>query len=134
MLTDIISGQVQWGVGALPAVLGQVKAGNLRALCVSAPARTAAAPDIPTSSEGGAPLYLVEGWIAVVGPKGLPLPQVNRIHAALVTAFGTAEVKEAMAKQGNAISVSTPEVAAAHFKDELVRYAGLVKKSGMKPD
>ena len=133
MLQDIVSGQVDWGVGALPAVMGQIKAGNVRAICVSAPARIAAAPDIPTSAEQGYPGYLVEGWIAVVGPKGLPADQVKRIHNAVATAFATAEVKEAMAKQGNTINISTPEFALAHFKSELVKYAGLVKKAGVVP-
>ena len=133
MLQDIVSGQVDWGVGALPAVMGQIKAGNVRAICVSAPARIAAAPDIPTSAEQGYPGYLVEGWIAVVGPKGLPADQVKRIHNAVAIAFATAEVKEAMAKQGNTINISTPEFALAHFKSELVKYAGLVKKAGVVP-
>lgn len=133
MLQDIVSGQVDWGVGALPAVMGQIKAGNVRAICVSAPARIAAAPDIPTSAEQGYPGYLVEGWIAVVGPKGLPADYVKRIHNAVATAFATAEVKEAMAKQGNTINISTPEFALAHFKSELVKYAGLVKKAGVVP-
>jgi tripartite-type tricarboxylate transporter receptor subunit TctC len=133
MLQDIVSGQVDWGVGALPAVMGQIKAGNVRAICVSAPARIAAAPDIPTSAEQGYPGYLVEGWIAVVGPKGLPADQVKRIHNAVATAFATAEVKEAMAKQGNTINISTPEFALAHFKSELVKYAALVKKAGVVP-
>jgi tripartite-type tricarboxylate transporter receptor subunit TctC len=133
MLQDIVGGQVDWGVGALPAVAGQIKAGNLRALCVSAPARIAAAPDIPTSAEAGVPRYLVEGWIAAVGPKGMAPDLVKRINAAIVTAFDTAEVKEAMAKQGNTISISTPEFAQKHFRDELVKYAALVKKAGVVP-
>ncbi len=133
MLQDIVSGQVDWGVGALPAVMGQIKAGNVRAICVSAPARIAAAPDIPTSAEQGYPGYLVEGWIAVVCPKGLPADQVKRIHYAVAIAFATAEVKVAMAKQGNTINISTPEFALAHFKSELVKYAGLVKKAGVVP-
>ena len=133
MLQDIVSGQVDWGVGALPAVAGQVKAGNLRALCVSAPARINAAPDIPTSAEGGFPKYLVEGWIAAVGPKGMGADQVKRIHGAIATAFATPEVKEAMAKQGNTINISTPEAALVHFKGELVKYAALVKKAGVEP-
>lgn len=133
MLQDIVSGQVDWGVGALPAVAGQIKAGNVRALCVSAPARIAAAPDIPTSAEGGFPRYLVEGWIAAVGPKGLGADQVKRIQGAIATAFATPEVKEAMAKQGNTISISTPEAALAHFRSELVKYAALVKKAGVEP-
>jgi tripartite-type tricarboxylate transporter receptor subunit TctC len=133
MLQDIVGGQVDWGVGALPAVMGQVKAGNLRAICVSAPARIAAAPDIPTSTEQGYPGYMVEGWIAVVGPKGLPAEQVKRIHDAIAAAFATPEVKESMAKQGNTINISTPEFALTHFKSELVKYAKLVKKAGVVP-
>ena len=133
MLQDIVAGQVDWGVGALPAVAGQIKAGNVRALCVSAPARIPAAPDIPTSAEGGFPKYLVEGWIAAVGPKGLGADQVKRIHGAFATAFATTEVKDAMAKQGNTIAISTPDAALAHFKTELVKYAALVKKAGVEP-
>lgn len=131
MLQDIVSGQVDWGVGALPAVLGQVKSGNLRALCIASSTRSPAAPDIASASQAGVPQYLVDGWFAAVGPKGLGVDQVKRINAALVTAFNTAEVKEAMAKQGNTINVSTPEAAQKHFASELVRYAGLVKKSGV---
>jgi tripartite-type tricarboxylate transporter receptor subunit TctC len=133
MLQDIVSGQVDWGVGALPAVAGQIKAGNLRALCVSAPARIAAAPDIPTSAEAGFPKYLVEGWVAAVGPKGMAPDLVKRINAAIATAFNTQEVKEAMAKQGNTINISTPEAALKHFKDEMGKYAALVKKAGVVP-
>jgi len=50
-----------------------------------------------------------------------------------VAAFSTAEVKEAMAKQGNTINISTPEFAGKHFKSELVKYAALVKKAGVVP-
>ena len=133
MLQDIISGQVDWGVGALPAVLGQVKAGTLRALCISSPERSRAAPDIPTSAESGFPNYLVEGWFAAVGPKGMSPEQVKRIHSAIVTAFATPEVKEAMARQGNSINVGSPEAALTHFKSELVKYAALVKQAGATP-
>lgn len=133
MVQDIIAGQVDMGVLALPSAQAHIKAGTMRAICVSAPARIPAAPEIPTSAEQGYPGYLVEGWIAVVGPKGLPADQVKRINAAFITAFSTAEVKEAMAKQGNTINISTPEFALAHFKSELVKYAGLVKKAGVVP-
>ena len=103
----------------------------MRAICLSAPARIPAAPEIPTAAEQGYPGYMVEGWIAVVGPKGLSAELVKRINAAFVTAFSTPEVKEAMAKQGNTIHISTPEFALAHFKSELVKYAALVKKAGV---
>jgi tripartite-type tricarboxylate transporter receptor subunit TctC len=133
MVQDIIGGQVDMGVLALPSALSHIKAGTMRAICVSAPARIAAAPDVPTSAEAGYPKYLVEGWIAVIGPKGLPADQVKRINAAFIAAFATPEVKEAMAKQGNTIHISTPEFAQKHFKDELVKYAAIVKKAGVVP-
>lgn len=104
----------------------------MRVICVSAATRIPAAPEIPTAAEQGYPGYLVEGWIAVVGPKGLSAEQVKRINAAF-TAFATPEVREAMTKQGNTIQISTPEFALAHFKSELVKYAALVKKAGVVP-
>ena len=51
----------------------------------------------------------------------------------LFRSFSTPEVKDAMAKQGNTIQISTPEAALAHFKSELVKYAALVKKAGVVP-
>jgi tripartite-type tricarboxylate transporter receptor subunit TctC len=131
MLQDIMGGQVDWGVGALPAVAGHIKSGNLRALCVSSPERSSAAPDIPTSVEAGFPKYLVEGWFAIIGPKGMSAEQVKRIHSAIVTAFATPEVKDAMAKQGNSINVGSPQAAVTHFKSELMKYAALVKRAGV---
>ena len=133
MVSDIVAGQVHWGVGALPAVKGQVESGRLRALCIASPERSAAAPNIPTALEQGFPNYLVDGWFAVVGPKGLSPELVKRLHAAFVKAFNTQEVKDAMAKQGNTIGLSSPDAALAHFKSEMVRYAALVKKANVVP-
>lgn len=133
MVQDIIAGQVDMGVLALPSAQPHIKAGTMKAICMSSPARIPAAPDIPTAIEQGFPGYLVEGWVAVVGPKGLPADQVKRINAAFVAAFATAEVREAMAKQGNTINVSTPDFAQSHFRSELVKYAALVKKAGVVP-
>jgi tripartite-type tricarboxylate transporter receptor subunit TctC len=82
ILQDLATGQIDFGVGALPAIQGQIKAGTIRAICVSAPTRIPAAPDIPTAIEQGYPKYLVEGWIAVIGPKGIAPDLVKKIQAA----------------------------------------------------
>jgi tripartite-type tricarboxylate transporter receptor subunit TctC len=131
MVQDIIGGQIDWGVGALPAVIGQIKSGNLKALCIASPARSAAAPEIPTSAEAGLHSFLVEGWFAAIGPKGIAADQVKRLNAAISSAFATAEVKEAMAKQGNNINISTPEFAKDFFNKELKLYAETVKRAGV---
>ena len=133
MLQDMLAGQVDMGVPALPPVVQHIKSGALRALCIPSAARSLAAPDVPTSAEAGYANYRVEGWFAVVGPKGLSPEQVRRVHTAFVNAYATAEVKEAMLRQGNIISISTPEQAQAHFKNELIKYAAIVKRAGVKP-
>lgn len=131
MVTDLIAGQVEMGVVALPAAQAHIKSGALRAIGVCGPARSPAAPDIPTIAEQGLPNYSVEGWFAVIGPAKLPPAEVKRVHDAVVAAFGSAEVREAMDKQGNIIKPSTPEEAAKYFRSEAAKYAALVKKANV---
>ena len=134
MVTDLIGGQVEMGVVALPAVQAHLKSGALRAIGLCGNVRTPAAPDIPTIAEQGLPNYNIEGWFAVVGPAKLPADQVKRIHDAFVAAYSSPEVKEAMAKQGNVINPTTPEAAVQYFRTEMARYAVLAKKSGITLD
>lgn len=133
MLTDLISGQVDFATAALPSVQQHLKSGALRAIGVGTAQRVAAAPEIATFVEQGLPGYVVEAWFAVLGPKGMAAADVRRINAAFVTAFADPALKEAMAKQGNVINISTVEYAQKFFKDEMVKYAGLVKKAGLEP-
>jgi len=132
MVTDLIGGQVDFATAALPSVQPHLKSGALRAIGMATAQRAAAAPEIPTFVEQGLPGYVVDAWFAVVGPKGLPPAEVQRIHAAVVTAFGDPEVKEAMAKQGNVISVGPADKAMPFFRSELAKYATLVKKAGVE--
>lgn len=134
MITDLLGGQVDWGVLALPAVQQHIRTGALRPIGIPSAARVPAAPDIPTFSEQGMPGYLVGGWFAVIGPAKLPAADVRRIHAAFAAAMAMPEVQEAMAKQGNVINPSTPEAAVAFFRSEQDRYAKLVQKAGVKLD
>lgn len=134
MIADLIGGQVELGVLALPAIQGHLKSGALRAIGVGGQSRSTAAPEIPTIAEQGLPNYDASGWFAVIAPAKLPAAEVKRLHAAFTAAFATPEVKEAMARQGNDIHPSTPEAAARFFRSETERYARLVKKSDIKVD
>lgn len=133
MLTDLIGGQVEFATAALPSVQQHLKTGALKAIGMATAQRVAAAPEIPTFVEQGLPNYVVEAWFAVIGPKGLPAADVQRVHAAVVAAFNDPAVKDAMAKQGNVIDIQPPEKAAAFFRSELARYAAVVKKIGLEP-
>ena len=133
MVTDLLGGQIDFGVVALPSVQQHIKSGALRAIGACADKRTAAAPDIPTFVEQGLTGYTMEAWFAVIGPKGMAPAQVKKVHDAVVAAFNDPGVKETMAKQGNTISVSSTEQAQKAFRSELARYAALVKKAGIEP-
>ena len=132
MLTDLIGGQVDFATAALPSLQAHLKSGALRAIGIATAQRAPAAPDIPTFVEQGLPGYVVEAWFAVIAPKGLPAAEVQRVHAAVVTAFSDAEVKEAMAKQGNVINPGPADQAMSFFRSERQKYAGLVKKAGVE--
>jgi tripartite-type tricarboxylate transporter receptor subunit TctC len=132
MVTDLIGGQIDFGVLALPSVQQHIKSGALRAIGMGGAQRTAAAPDIPTFSEQGLGSYVVEAWFGVLGPKGMSAADVKRVHEALVAAFNDPAVKDLMAKQGNTINIGTPEAAQAYFRSEKDKYAKLVKKAGIE--
>jgi tripartite-type tricarboxylate transporter receptor subunit TctC len=132
MLTDLIGGQVDFAVAALPSVQQHLKSGALRAIGMATKDRAAAAADIPTFVEQGVPKYVMEAWFGVLGPKGMSPADVKRVNEAFAAAMAAPEVKEAMAKQGNVINVGTPEAAQEFFKTELVKYAALVKKAGVE--
>ena len=132
-VTDLLGGQIDFAVLALPSVQAHIKSGALRAIGVCSDKRTPAAPDIPTFAEQGLAGFTVEGWFAVVGPKGMAPAQVKKVHEAVVAAFNDPVVKDAMAKQGNTINISSPEQAQKSFRTEMAKYAALVKKAGIEP-
>ncbi|CAN5897763.1 tripartite tricarboxylate transporter substrate binding protein [soil metagenome] len=131
MVTDMIAGQVEMGVVALPAVQQHIKSGALRAIGLCGPARSPAAPDIPTIAEQGLPNYSIEGWFAVIGPAKMAPADVKRVNEAIVTAFSSPDVREAMDKQGNLIKPTSADDAAKFFRSEAARYAALVKKANV---
>jgi tripartite-type tricarboxylate transporter receptor subunit TctC len=131
-VTDLIGGQIDFGTLALPSVQAHIKSGALRAIGVGGAQRTPAAPDIPTIAEQGLPSYVVEAWFGVLGPKGMAAADVKRAHDAISAAFADPGVKDAMAKQGNTINISSSEHAQAYFRSEKEKYAKLVKKAGIE--
>ena len=133
MVTDLLGGQIDFGVVALPSVQQHIRTGALRAIDMCADKRTAAMPEVPTFVEQGLTDYVMEAWFAVIGPKGMSPALVRKVHDAVTAAFSDATVKETMAKQGNTISIGTPEQAQKAFRSEMARYAALVKKAGIEP-
>lgn len=134
MVNDLLGGQVQFGVVALPAIQAHIRSGMVKAIGLCGAQRSPAAPEIPTIAEQGLPDYDVEGWFAVVGPAKLPATEVRRVHDAFVKGFQSPEVVEAMARQGNVVRPTSPEEAARFFRSEAARYAALARKANVVLD
>jgi tripartite-type tricarboxylate transporter receptor subunit TctC len=134
MVTDLIGGQVQFGVVALPAAQQHIQSGALQAIGLCGAKRSPAAPQIPTIAEQGLPDYDIEGWFAVVGPAKMAPADVKRVHDAFVKAFASPDVMDAMTRQGNVIRPTSPEEAAKFFRSEAARYAALAKKANVVLD
>jgi len=133
MVTDLLGGQIDFAVVALPSVQQHIKSGALKAVGMCGDKRNAAAPDIPTFVEQGLPRYVIDAWFGVLGPKGMSAAAVKKVHDALVAAFNDPAVKDTMAKQGNTIAISSVEQAQKAFRSEMERFAALVKKVGIEP-
>ncbi|UYO93179.1 Bug family tripartite tricarboxylate transporter substrate binding protein [Pollutimonas sp. M17] len=133
LATDVMSGQIHTAFLAVPSVLGQIKAGKLRALAVSTPKRLDALPDVPSLSEAGVKDYAYDAWIALIGPAGLPGDVVRELQAATAKAMKDETVLKALAPQGFVSNGSSADEARSTIVDEIARSAELVKAAGIQP-
>ena len=130
MITDVVGGHIDMAVFAAPTALPQIQAGKLRAIGVTSQTRSGILPTVPTLAEGGLANYNFGGWLALVGPAGMPRPIVDRLNAELKAALALKEVQEAFAKLDVLIVGSSPEYATQYFQTELDKHLLLVKRSG----
>ena len=133
-LTDLIAGQVQLLFGSITATLPQTKNGRLRALAVTTPKRTTAAPEIPTVAESGLKDYAVTQWHGLIAPKGLPKPILERINGDLNKIVQSKEMQERLAGDGVTAAGGTPEQFAALIKNEIGVWQNVVRKAGVKSE
>ncbi len=133
-ITELLGGQVDLMFSNLTAALPDVQSGKLRALAVTGPKRSAAAPQLPTVAEAGVPGYEVTSWFGVLGPAGTRSDIVKKLNSDFVRVLQTNEVKERLATQGAEPVGSTPEQFAAHIRAELARWSKVIKAAGIKPE
>ena len=133
-LTGVIAGEVQFSFANVPAILGHVKSGRLRALAVLAPKRSALMPDVPTMEEAGVNGVEVPVWYALLAPAATPREVVKILSAATVRAAHSPELKQKLVEQGAEPVGSSPEEFAAMLKREVARWAEIVKVSGAKAE
>src|SRR5438132_1841972 len=134
-MQDLLGGQHLVAFDTMPASAPHVRSGKLRAVAVSTRERVATLPDVPTAEEAGVPGYVVITWYGVFAPAGTPGAIVNRLHAEMVKAMQTPDVRAKLEGIGADGSVSrSPEEFAALVRADTARYAKIVKDIGLRID
>ncbi len=133
-VTDLMGGQIQVLFTGAPAVLGQIKNGQLRALAVSSPTRMAALPDLPTVAEAGYKGFEADQWYGVVTPAGTSPEIVARLNAQINQSLGSVELKTRLAGEGAIASPTTPEAFGAHIVREIARWKPVIQSGRVRAE
>lgn len=130
-MIDVSSGQVTFMFDQMTAALPLLQQGKLKLLAVTTGKRIALAPNTPTMQEAGVPGFEMSSWQAVYAPKGTPRPVVQRLSDEIAKALKQPDVQAKLHGQlGMEIVGGGPEQLAALMRNEIPRWAALVKKSG----
>ena len=131
-LVALMSGEVSLYFGNVPTLIRQVRAGKLRGIAVTGPARSPAAPEFPTVQESGVPGYVVTTWYGLSAPARTPRPVIDRLNSAVVKAVNAPEVRERLTGLGASGVGNTPEQYAAFIHAEIDKWAKVIKAAGIK--
>lgn len=133
-VSDLLGGQIQLLFTGAPAVLGQIRSGQLRALGVSSPKRLDALPAVPTISESGYQEFEADQWYGVVAPAGTPAAIVTKLNAQINQSLASPELKARLAGEGAVAMPSTPQAFGAHIAREIARWQPVIKSGRVKAD
>jgi len=129
----VAGGEVDMALLPIVAVVPLVKAGKLRALGVTTLKRSSALPSVPTISEAGVKGYEASSWSAMLAPAGTPRRIIDLIHAAIVGALDSAEVKSVLSRLGGEPIGSSPDDFARTLRAEIAKWQIVAKRAGIKP-
>ena len=132
---EIALGRVHFAIYTLPALLGPVREGRLRALAVMTPQRSPTLPNVPSIAEAGLPEAQVDTWSGIVVPKGTPRRLVEQLHGDIVRGLRKESLRELFQRQGaESMPESTPEGFSKMMQAEYVRYQAMIREGGIRPE
>jgi tripartite-type tricarboxylate transporter receptor subunit TctC len=131
---DLLGGQIQMVVTALPTVEGHLKGGKLRALAFTSAKRVPGAPEVPTLVESGFPGFEVLSWYGILAPAGTPPDIVRKLNAEINRLLDMPDVRERLTTLGAEPTGGTPEQFAATIRTDTARWAKVVKEAAIRID
>ncbi len=133
-MVDVISGQIPAVFDAIGSIAPAVRGGQLRMIAVTSPERSPAMPEIPTIAEAGVPGYEATSWFGFSGPAGLPPAITARLSHELRTAMDEPSVARRLTELGFIRRDYTPAEYQAFVRNELAKWADVVRRAGIQPE
>jgi putative tricarboxylic transport membrane protein len=133
--TALLGGQIDYSCVGITDVSPHVRAGALKAFALAAEERNSAVPDVPTTKEAGLPEFTAMPWFALFAPKGTPQPILNTLSDALEKALDDPDVRKRFVDVGGVIPDKArrgPQALATVVKDEIARWAPIIKAADLK--
>jgi tripartite-type tricarboxylate transporter receptor subunit TctC len=129
---DLMAGNVDLAIAALPSAIGMVRGGKLRALAVTRMSRATQVPEIPTVNESGIPGFEINSWVALMITGGTPPAIIERIGTEARKALASQEVKAALESQGMESSQMTPAQVGDYIRAEVTKWTPVLKTARMQ--
>jgi tripartite-type tricarboxylate transporter receptor subunit TctC len=129
---DLMAGRVSMMLETVSNALTLANSGNMRALAVTTPERSSAAPDLPTFAEAGLPGFEVSSWTGLFVPAGTPRPLIARLNEETVRIARDPAYLAQMKTLGT--DVATPDQFSAFVKAEVAKWGEAIKRSGVSVD
>ena len=134
-INDLVAGQIPAMFANLSAIMGQLKAGTVRAIAVTSPQRSPLVPDVPTVAET-LPGFAAETWFALITPAGTPHDVIAKLNAAALQALASDDTKKRYADLGmtnSGVGGTTPKQVDAYIKSEIAKWAKVIKNANIQP-
>jgi tripartite-type tricarboxylate transporter receptor subunit TctC len=129
---DLISGQIPAAFPTIVSSVPHVRAGRLRSLAVTLPARVQALPNVPTFAEAGIKGVVVVNWYGLIAPKKTPRAVIDRIAADTGAVMQEAEMKNRLLADGSEAVTSSAEAFAQRIQADAKLWGGVIKQAGIK--
>jgi tripartite-type tricarboxylate transporter receptor subunit TctC len=133
-LVDLISGQVQLSFDTMPSVIGQIKAGRIKALAVASSKRNPQLPDLPTMAEAGLKNVEMSAWYGIYMPASTPKAVQDRVYLEVTKILAMPETQTRLGSIGADLTPMTQAQFAAFHVSENKRYSELITKKNIKLD